>query len=81
MFKALKNQPSRVPLMERLNAIQVPTLIIGGQYDRNIGVDTFREIARRIPGAHFELFEQSAHFPDMEEESKYAQSVKTFLGL
>ena len=81
MMKALRNQPPREPLIERLHSIQVPTLVIGGLYDRNIGVDTFREVARRIPDTRFELFEQSAHFPDMEEESKYAQVVKTFLGL
>lgn len=79
MHKVLVNQPAGISLWDRVHTIQVPTLVIAGLYDRNVGVESCRDIAGLIPNARLALFEHSAHFPDMEESEKYAQVVYDFL--
>jgi len=79
MFKALAKQPRGVPLLNRVHLIRVPTLVIVGLYDRNVGIESCRDVATLIPRARLMVFEHSAHFPDMEETEKYAQTVYSFL--
>lgn len=79
MAAALARHPRPIPLYQQLSEIRVPTLVCVGLYDRNSGVDVNRDIAQAMPYGAFSLFEDSAHFPDMEESAKYAQTVATFL--
>ena len=79
MFKALAKQPRGMPLIDRIHLIPVPTLVIIGLFDRNVGLESCRDVATLIPKAHLAVFEHSAHFPDMEETDKYAQTVQSFL--
>jgi proline iminopeptidase len=80
MMRALRAQPSRQPaLLDALPRIRIPTLVIVGLYDHNVGVDCDRDIAAAIPGARLVVFSRSGHFPDMEEPAKFAASVADFL--
>lgn len=79
MIAALAANPPRIPLFDRLHLIEAPALVVVGLYDRNIGVESCRDVASLIPNARLEVFEHSAHFPDMEEPDKYAETVRKFL--
>jgi L-proline amide hydrolase len=66
-------------ITDRLHTIDVPTLLISGAHDeatpRILG-----EIAQRIPGARWELFEWSSHMPHVEEPARFRDVVAAFLG-
>jgi L-proline amide hydrolase len=65
-------------ITDRLHTIDVPTLLISGSYDeatpRIVG-----EIRDRVPGARWELFAWSSHFPHIEEPAKFKTVVAGFL--
>ena len=82
MYRALLKQPApEKPLMARARAVRVPTLIIIGLYDRNVGVDAARDLATVMPDSKLIVFENSGHFPDAEETVKYVQAVRDFLNV
>ncbi|MER3552995.1 MAG: hypothetical protein C4331_01195 [Meiothermus sp.] len=80
MHRALSAQP-REPLLLRagLEELTIPTLLLVGLYDRNVGVDHVRDLAQTLPNTRLEVFNQSAHFPDIEETEKYAEVVQQFI--
>lgn len=57
---AAVNDPDRV---EQLRALSVPTLVIHGSLDQNIGPDGGRRTAELIPGARLEIIDGMAHRP------------------
>jgi len=59
--------------------LSMPVLIIVGKYDNAVGVEQMRNLADRLPHAHFDEFEQSAHFVYAEEPEKFANDVAGFL--
>jgi len=65
-------------ITDRLHEITTPTLLVSGRYDeatpRIVG-----EIHARIPGAQWELFEQSSHMPHVEEPEGFRGVVGAFL--
>jgi len=80
MHRALTAQP-REPLLLRaeLAGLSIPTLLLVGLYDRNVGVDHVRDLAESLPNARLEVFTESAHFPDIEEPGKYVEVVRRFI--
>ena len=62
----------------RLGEIHVPTLVIGGRYDEATPAIT-QAIHRGIPGSEWVIFENSAHFPHIDETEKYLHVLNTFL--
>lgn len=80
MYRALRKQPApEKPLIERAREIKVPTLLLVGLYDRNVGVDMVRDTATVIANSKLVIFENSGHFPDIEETDKYVQTVRDFI--
>jgi proline iminopeptidase len=79
MLAALAQQTAATPLLDRLPAIQAPTLVLVGLYDRHTGLEACRDVATLLPRARLVVFEHSAHFPDMEEPDRYAATVRAFL--
>ncbi|MGC1329918.1 alpha/beta fold hydrolase, partial [Pseudomonas sp.] len=63
-----------------LSKFSVPALVITGRYDMNVAPLTAWRIYKEIPGASFEVFEESGHLPSYEEPAKYVLVVNTFLG-
>jgi proline iminopeptidase len=77
---ALAEQPPRpIPLVDELAALDLPVLILIGLWDRNAGVDACRDLATRLPQAQLCVFDDSAHFPNVEEPGRYVNAVAAFL--
>lgn len=80
MSAALAEQPPRpIPLADELAALDLPTLILIGLWDRNAGVDVCRDLTTRLPRAQLRVFHDSAHFPNVEEPERYVDAVAGFL--
>ena len=56
-----------------------PTLIVWGALDTVIPVAHAHEAHAAIPGSELEVFEQSRHFPHMDEPTRFAHVLLTFL--
>lgn len=78
MTRALRAQPS-TSTARCLNEIRQPALILAGRHDRNVPLGMLEEMSRKLPQACLQIFENSAHFPDIEETEAYAQAVLSFL--
>lgn len=68
------------PLLERLDTVRIPTLIIWGNEDRIIPVSHAHIAAKKIPGARLEIFENCGHIPQFEQREKFNRLVLEFLG-
>lgn len=79
MLAALQNNAVTPPLYERLNNIHHKTLIITGVYDRSTGIPISNLINRNLSNSEWILFNNSAHFPELEETEKFVSSVLDFL--
>ncbi|WP_229754177.1 alpha/beta fold hydrolase [Fictibacillus barbaricus] len=79
MYKALKKNPVKIPLLDRLKEIQQETLIIAGAFDRNTGISISTLIHKELRNSEMVLFNNSAHFPDLEEPDKFNKIVHEFL--
>jgi L-proline amide hydrolase len=65
-------------VIPRLGEISVPTLVTSGAFDE--ATPLIAETVRRgIPGARWELFEESSHMPHVEEEDRYMDVLEAFL--
>ena len=56
-----------------------PTLIVWGALDTLIPVSHAYAAHQAIPGSQLEIFEQSRHFPHMDEPARFARTVLGFL--
>jgi proline iminopeptidase len=63
----------------RLGEIRVPTLVVAGRHDWVTPVGESDQIAERIPDAQMITFEESAHFPFIEEQAGFIDAVKRFV--
>jgi proline-specific peptidase len=62
----------------RLGEIHVPTLVVGGRHDEATPTIT-ETLQRGIPGSERVIFENSGHFPHIDETGRYLQVVGHFL--
>jgi L-proline amide hydrolase len=65
-------------ITDRLSEISVPTLLVSGRYDEATPL-IVRTIHERIPGARWEIFEESSHMPHVEEPERFLEVVEEFL--
>ena len=65
-------------ITDRLHTISTPTLLISGRYDEATP-HVVEQIHSRIPGAQWQLFEDSSHSPHVEEPEAFLQTVESFL--
>ena len=65
--------------VDRLHAIGVPTLVVVGRHDVFTAWPQAMRIGARIPGAAVEIFEESGHFPWIEEPERFFPLVRDFL--
>lgn len=66
-------------LRDRLRGCHVPTLALCGRHDVQCPPESSQEIAALMPRAQIELFEESNHYPFLEEGQAFASVVKRFL--
>jgi pimeloyl-ACP methyl ester carboxylesterase len=67
------------PAFGRLHTIKTPTLAILGSLDEESVNATMRAVADRVPDAHLAVFEDTAHYPNMEHSAEYNRLVLEFL--
>ena len=65
-------------ITQRLGEIHVPTLVIGGRFDEATPAIT-ETVHRGIPGSEWVIFENSGHFPYLEETESYLRLLSQFL--
>ncbi|HWJ33556.1 MAG TPA: proline iminopeptidase-family hydrolase [Gaiellaceae bacterium] len=65
-------------ITDRLSEITAPTLLVSGRHDEATP-QIVEQIRARIPGARWELFEDSAHVPHLEEPDRFLDTVEAFL--
>jgi L-proline amide hydrolase len=65
-------------ITERLAEIDTPTLLVSGRHDEATP-RIVEQIHSRIPGAQWELFEESSHMPHVEEPDGFLARVEAFL--
>ncbi|NJP66746.1 proline iminopeptidase-family hydrolase [Streptomyces sp. ventii] len=64
---------------ELLPAVDTPTLVLSGRHDEATP-ECVRPFAELIPGARWEVFEDSSHLPHLEEPDRFLQVLAGFLG-
>jgi 3-oxoadipate enol-lactonase len=60
-------------------ALNLPALIIAGRADGSVPPEVARATAELIPGAGFELIDDSAHLPCVERPAEYARILVDFM--
>ncbi len=66
-------------LTSELPKIKNETLLIWGENDKAVPLKDGMKMFHLIPNARIEVFENTAHFPHLENEKKFVQFVKDFL--
>ncbi len=74
-----KNMYSRLSYADRLAEVRAPTLILAGRHDPEAPLPCSEELLQGISDASLVVFEQSGHFPYIEEAPLFAQTVHAFL--
>ncbi|EMA55293.1 MULTISPECIES: alpha/beta fold hydrolase [Halococcus] len=64
---------------DRLDELDVPTLLIHGREDPIFPVAWSERAAERIPGARCEIIERCGHWPPREQSEKFNRAVGEFL--
>jgi proline iminopeptidase len=71
---------SKGDLLNIVSGLQTQCLIICGIHDRNGGFHCGKNLALVLPHSELKLYENSAHFPDIEESERFASDVAQFVG-
>jgi proline-specific peptidase len=66
-------------VMDRLNEIKAPTLVIGGRSDFQFPPEHQAALAAAIPNARLEIIERSGHNPHTERQAEILQVLCSFL--
>jgi pimeloyl-ACP methyl ester carboxylesterase len=69
-------RPYRV--LERLEELHVPTLLVWGQDDRGASIDAARQALPRMPDARLAIVERCGHFPMFEHPTRTAELMHGF---
>ena len=67
------------PIVQQLDRIQTPTLIIWGKQDSIIPVAHAYHAAQKIPNSSSHVFEQCGHWAQVEYPEKFNHLVSEFL--
>lgn len=79
MMKLIEEEKMIENFLPMLKDIRKPLLLINGLYDPACSENQIRYIKENIGNARQVLFENSGHFPRIEEPAKYTQCVIEFL--
>lgn len=66
-------------LLDRLSALQMPALVVGGRQDAAVTPQNVESIAQRIPRAQTLLLDQAAHLANIEQPVPFTETVGRFL--
>jgi pimeloyl-ACP methyl ester carboxylesterase len=65
-------------LIERLSAMEAPTLVLWGDSDRIVDPEYGRAYAAAIPTARFELLGATGHLPQLETPGQLLQVIRNY---
>ena len=65
--------------MDRLSALDCPTLLVAGRHDLFCSVEQHLRIARRLATAEVHVYAQSGHFPWLEEPAAFFADTASWL--
>jgi len=69
-----------IEVENRLHTVTHPVLVLSGRHDRTCVVEGGEAMAKGLPDSQFVVFEQSAHMTYVEENEKYVNTLREFLG-
>lgn len=69
----------KIDLTDRLGAVRVPTLVIGGDRDVGTTVEAARAIQQAIPEAQLAVIPSAAHLSNLEQPETFNHLVSVFL--
>jgi proline-specific peptidase len=78
-LKATAASDGYFPVVSRLNTIHMPTLILNGRYDIFCSAAQAQMMHECINGSTLAIFENSGHFPWVEEPDLFFSTVTDFL--
>jgi 3-oxoadipate enol-lactonase len=64
---------------EEARSLRVPTLVVAGDEDRNVGLGRSRRLASTIPGARFEILQGASHLDAAINDPRLQRMVSEFL--
>jgi proline iminopeptidase len=65
--------------VDRLGSVTAPTLVAAGRHDPFTSWPQANRIAARVPGAEVVVFEESSHFPWLDEPEAFAATLHEWL--
>src|SRR5262249_50830164 len=69
----------RPDLVDALPSITVPALVIHGERDDSLLLESGRYLAAKLPNAQLEIFQRSGHAPFLEEPERFDLVVDKFV--
>ncbi|MGH8996490.1 MAG: alpha/beta fold hydrolase [Acidimicrobiales bacterium] len=69
-----------IEVEDRLASVAQPVLVLSGRRDRTCSVEAGAEMAGLLPNAEFVVFEHSGHLFFVEEQDRFIEAVRGFLG-
>ena len=66
-------------LLDKLEQVRTPTLVVAGAEDQAAPAANLQAIAARIPGAEFQMIAKAAHLGNIEQATAFTELVGTFL--
>ena len=78
-FERQAQAASTHDLRDRLGKINVPTLVLTGEFDIVNPPAVSRELADRIPNARFQLLKGVGHIPHVENVGDFLDAIEAFL--
>jgi proline iminopeptidase len=80
IFTSVSKRATEV-MPQEFTRLQVPTLLISGEYDKIIPAEMGRQAAAMNDRIDYVVIPNTAHFPMLEDPETYLQTVQKFLGL
>ncbi|MCM3618298.1 alpha/beta hydrolase [Sutcliffiella horikoshii] len=68
-------------ILQDLENVMVPVVVYGGRYDAQCPLVFSEEIHSRLPQSTLVVFEESNHYPFVEEKEKFAEMISKFNGV
>ena len=72
-------QDAYKPILEHLEKIEVPIMILWGEQDPILPVAHAHAAAERLPDARLHIFDRCGHMPNIERAEEFNQLVTAFL--
>ena len=79
MLRVVREQ-AKLDFRSLLPALQVPVLAMYGRYDPYYPVELAEWIAAQCADGQAVIFEESAHYPFLEEKERFAEVLGAFAG-